>query len=249
MSQKGRCPELLRSQYELLTNSGRFMDEHSLQAHLTYQPKPLQFGTSGRRGNVIDLTQLEVYINALGELEFLQSLPADAGGISRGDEFFFAYDLRPSSTAFVSEQQGRGEIAQAIEQAITDAGMQPVNLGAIPTPALMYYALERKRGSIMVTGSHIPFERNGFKTSTSIGELQKKHEAPIGVRVEIVRERVYAQEYSSSPFNELGLFKTGHRELPPVNPHGREAYINRYLEFFRGQSLHGSRLLFTSTLR
>ena len=58
---------------------------------------------------------------ALGELEYLQSLPRATGGITRGDEFFFAFDLRPSSSAFVPEL-GRGEIAQAIERAIHDAG-------------------------------------------------------------------------------------------------------------------------------
>ena len=127
------------------------MNADSLRVNLDYEPQPLKFGTSGRRGAVIDLTQLEVYINALAELEYLQSLPASEGGISRGDPFYFAYDLRPSSTRFVPEQGGRGEIAQAIERAIRDAGMQPVNLGAIPTPALTFFAL----------ASHLP--RSGFQ--------------------------------------------------------------------------------------
>src|SRR5271170_926381 len=108
----------------------------SLESHLTYQPRELTFGTSGRRGEVIHLTQLEIYINALAELTYLQGLPPSQGGIVRGQEFFFACDLRPSSASYVTEQGGRGEIAQAIERAIRDAGMQPVFLGRIPTPAL-----------------------------------------------------------------------------------------------------------------
>jgi len=118
----------------------------SLEASLTYQPQVLEFGTSGRRGKVIDLTQLEVYINALAELEYLQSLIPSEGGIMRGKEFYFGRDLRPSSTSFVPEEDGRGEIAQAIVAAIRDAGMIPVNVGEVPTPAVMCYAVARAKG-------------------------------------------------------------------------------------------------------
>ena len=102
---------------------------HTLRSSLQYEPRELEFGTSGRRGKVVDLTQLEVYINALAELEYLQSLDPSEGGIVRGEEFFFARDLRPSSDSFVPEMEGRGEIAQAIVAAIRDAGMRAVNLG------------------------------------------------------------------------------------------------------------------------
>ena len=115
----------------------------SLRSSLTYEPLELQFGTSGRRGKVVDLTQLEIYINALAELEYLQSRGPSEGGIIRGEEFFFARDLRPSSDSFVPEQGGRGEIAQAIAAALRDAGMRAVNLGLIPTPAVTCYALAR----------------------------------------------------------------------------------------------------------
>src|SRR5271166_2310951 len=111
-------------------------DAIPLRTRLGYQPRELRFGTSGRRGLVADLTQLEVYINALAELEYLQTLPQADGGIVKGEEFYFAYDLRPSSSTYVAAEQGRGEIAQAIERAIQDAGLKSVNLGCIPTPAL-----------------------------------------------------------------------------------------------------------------
>src|SRR5258708_30856624 len=165
----------------------------SLRASLDYEPQVLKFGTSGRRGEVIHLTQLEVYLNALAELEYLQSLPAAEGGIRRGDPFYFARDLRPSSSRFVPEQGGRGELAQAIERAIRDAGMKPVNLGRIPTPALTFYALQHGQGSMMITGSHIPFDRNGYKTNSAKGELLKKDEGPIDARVEQIRQRLYTQ--------------------------------------------------------
>src|SRR5215472_3813204 len=185
----------------------------SLRSRLVYQPQELKFGTSGRRGEVIHLTQLEVYINVLAELGYLQSRSVSEGGIIRGEEFYFAYDLRPSSSTYVEEQQGRGEIAQAVERAIRDAGMRPVNLGRIPTPALAHYAFSLGKGSIMITGSHIPFDRNGYKTNTARGELLKTDEKPISRAVELVRERVYNESFVQSLFDERGLFKSGHREL------------------------------------
>src|ERR1700761_3038598 len=170
----------------------------SIQSRLNFTPQVLKFGTSGRRGLVADLSQLEIYINVLGELRYLQTLNKEQGGIRPGDSFYIATDLRPSSTQFVAEQGGRGELAQAILRAVADAGMSPVFLGAIPTPALTVYALERQSGSIMVTGSHIPFDRNGYKTNTSMGELLKEHEDPIAASVLSAREQTYKQPFDNS---------------------------------------------------
>jgi len=215
----------------------------TLASRLTYRPRELRFGTSGRRGLVADLTQLEVYTNVLGELEYLQSLAPEDGGVLRGDEFFVAYDLRPSSTAFVEGENRRGEICQAVERALKDAGMRPVNLGAIPTPALACYAFSRRKGSIMVTGSHIPFDRNGYKLNTSRGELLKEQEDPINQAVRRVRERLNAQPFGESLFDETGMLKEGHREPGPVSDEARQAYIRRYREFFAGCSLAGKRIV------
>ena len=215
----------------------------SLRGSLNYEPQVLSFGTSGRRGEVVHLTQFEVYINASAELEYLLSRPQAEGGIVRGEEFYFANDLRPSSTRLDPQFGGRGEMAQAICCAIADAGLQPVYLGALPTPALTCCALERRRGSMMITGSHIPFERNGYKTNTAHGELLKKDEAPINALVGRVRERLYTQPAAQSLFNPAGMFKSGHLELPPVLEAARTSYLRRYLDFFAGRTLRGRRLL------
>ena len=122
--------------------------------------------------------------------------------------------------------------------------MKPVNLGAVPTPALAYLAFSRGKGSIMVTGSHIPFDRNGYKTNTSCGELLKEQEEPIGRAVERVRQALYNQPFSSSAFDADGRFKSGHAELPAPVDDARAAYAQRYSGFFAGQSLNGMRLLF-----
>lgn len=217
--------------------------QNTLRDSLAYEPQILKFGTSGRRGEVIHLTQLEIYLNAAAELEYLLSLPATDGGIRKGDDFYIAYDLRPSSTRISAEQGNRGELAQAIVQAITDAGLKPINLGPLPTPALTYYALVQGKGSMMITGSHIPFERNGYKTNSAQGELLKKDEDPINQRVEQVRQRLYSQPADKSLFNPQGMFKIGPRPLPPETPVARDAYLRRYTDFFGPSALAGLRLL------
>jgi phosphomannomutase len=204
----------------------------TLQAALVYQPQELKFGTSGRRGEVIHLTDLEIYINVLGELEYLQSLSPEQGGIVSGDEFFYALDLRPSSF----------RLAAAIERAIRDAGMKPRNMGRVPTPGLMAYALSKHRGSIMVTGSHIPFDRNGYKLNTSRGELLKEHETPVNEAVRRVRERVYSQSSADSIFDKHGMFKDPPEQLARVSDSVLLSFPQRYLDFFGYRSLSGLRL-------
>ncbi len=218
------------------------MSPITLRDSLDYEPVPLKFGTSGRRGEVVHLTQLEIYINALAELEHLLGLPPAQGGLAAGSEFYYATDLRPSSTRLSPAQGGRGEIAQAVHQAILDAGLRPVYLGPIPTPALTSYALQNRCGSIMVTGSHIPFDRNGYKTNSAKGELLKSDEAPINARSELVRQRIYSQAFESSLFDPHGMLKAGSQALPAPDPRGVSAYLNRYLDFFPPQALSGLKL-------
>ena len=206
----------------------------TLRAHLNHSPNELRFGTSGRRGLIADLTQLEIYINVTAEIEYLQSLPPEEGGVGKGAEFYFALDLRPSSP----------HLCEAVEQAVDDSGMRGVNLGRIPTPALMLHALSKNCASIMVTGSHIPFDRNGYKLNTSRGELLKHHEAPIGAKVAEVRERIYSQPFESALFDESGTLRS-RRAPSPAQDSGRDCYIARYLDFFSGQpgSFAGKRIL------
>jgi phosphomannomutase len=215
--------------------------EGSLGASLDHEPVALAFGTSGRRGLLKDLSQLEVYLNALSEIEYLKSLDAEQGGVHSGDPFYFAADLRPSSTTI--DSNGRGGLAQAIYQAIVDAGLEPQYLGQIPTPALTAFALARGKGSIMVTGSHIPFDRNGFKTNTAIGELLKHHEQPIAVVVSTVRQRLYSEMLADSLFNASGMMKLQDSLLPEADLRAEREYVQRYLNFFGPDALKGLTVL------
>jgi phosphomannomutase len=53
--------------------------------------------------------------------------------------------------------------------------------GTLPTPALALRCLSLGAPAIMVTGSHIPFDRNGIKFYTPVGEILKSDEAAISV--------------------------------------------------------------------
>ena len=170
-------------------------------------PTALTFGTSGLRGLVTDITDLEAYINTRG---FLNYVGAREGAVA------LAGDLRPSTD----------RILAAVARAIEDAGCSVDFLGKIPTPALTYCALERSQPSVMVTGSHIPFDRNGIKFGKRDGEVLKDDEAGILEAVAEVREAEYRRSREESSFGDDGMLHDT-RPLPPVNNDGSELYIGR----------------------
>lgn len=118
-----------------------------------------KFGTSGLRGLVVELTEAVVtdYVTA-----FLAN--CDTGGT-----IYVGYDLRESSLG----------IAEFVHNAARAIGIHVVDCGAIPTPALALAADKAKAGAIMVTGSHIPADRNGLKFYTTRGEILKDDETLI----------------------------------------------------------------------
>lgn len=116
-----------------------------------------KFGTSGLRGLVAELTPelVSAYVRA-----FLRTCPVGPG-------LFVAHDLRPSSP-------GIAEIVIATARAY---GIDVANCGAVPTPALALAA--KGAGAVMVTGSHIPADRNGLKFYMPSGEISKSDESAI----------------------------------------------------------------------
>ncbi len=198
------------------------------------QPTPLAFGTSGLRGLVTDLTDLEAYLNTRGFLEYLREI----GELRPGVAVSVAGDLRPSTDG------AERSILRAVVRAIEEAGLAVDYLGKLPTPALTYYALEQGRPSVMVTGSHIPFDRNGLKFNKCTGEVLKDDEPGILRAVARVRHREYARPRPTSLFADDGMFKAGPgRALPPENPQARQEYLRRYVDFFPAQALRGQRLV------
>lgn len=63
--------------------------------------------------------------------------------------------------------------------AVAAMGFVPVDCGALPTPALALHAMATGSAAIMVTGSHIPADRNGLKFYLPTGEITKDDEAGI----------------------------------------------------------------------
>lgn len=118
-----------------------------------------KFGTSGLRGLVSDLTP---EVTGAHVRAFCRSCPT-------GGRVFLGHDLRPSSPA----------IAADVAAAAMRAGVEVVHCGAVSTPALALAAMAAGGAAIMVTGSHIPADRNGLKFYLPGGEITKADEAAI----------------------------------------------------------------------
>lgn len=118
-----------------------------------------KFGTSGLRGLVSELEPdlISQYIQA-----FVLACPI-------GTAIFVGRDLRPSSP----------RIAANVIAAARATGCDVVDCGALPTPALARVAMTAGAAAVMVTGSHIPADRNGLKFYLPTGEITKADETTI----------------------------------------------------------------------
>jgi len=123
------------------------------------------FGTSGVRALVDDLTPEVVSAYARA---FVLALRA-AGEPGAAARAWIGWDLRPSSPA----------IAAAVCAGLEAEGCEPLLVGPTPTPALAHAAWRAGEPAVMITGSHIPFDRNGIKFHTAVGEISKADEASI----------------------------------------------------------------------
>lgn len=201
-------------------------------AFLASAPVALQFGTSGLRGLVRDMTDLEVYINTRGFLRFLR----ERGLIAPGQVVALAEDLRDTDPSTGLSSSPR--IARAVACAVRDAGCVVLHCGRIPTPALACFAMhatERPMPCIMVTGSHIPADRNGIKFYGLHGEVLKHEEADILAAVAVCRAEEYVRDPASTPFDGQGMF----REQPAPEPFDAAAeafYRRRYVEPWDGRT-------------
>lgn len=171
------------------------------------------FGTSGARGLVTQMADLVCYSYTYAFLAYCEkNYPSEKAVAIAGD-------LRPST----------GRILRAIATAAEDSGWKVIYSGRIPSPAIALYGIEKSLPTIMVTGSHIPADRNGIKFNHPKGEISKKDES--GIRSE-------SFELDASKFGDDGMLKNP-VELPLENSEAREIYERRYLEFFGENSLSG----------
>ncbi|GAM69551.1 phosphomannomutase [Vibrio sp. JCM 19236] len=166
----------------------------------------VKFGTSGARGLV---TQFTDDVCAAFTGAFIGCMKA---------EFTFtkiaiAIDNRPSSY----------HMAKACAAAAKLNGIDVEYYGVIPTPALAYTSMQDEVPCIMVTGSHIPFDRNGLKFYRPDGEITKLDE-----------HRILSLEIEVPEIDELSELK--------VSDKAAKQYVNRYTSLFNEDLLAGKRI-------
>ncbi len=180
----------------------------------------VKFGTSGARGLAQAMTDRVCYAYALG---FLQHA-AQAGTLRPGGDVGIAGDLRPSTE----------RIMTACARAAADFGMRPRHFGRIPSPALAAYCIEHGMPSMMITGSHIPDDRNGIKFNLPTGEILKQDEE--GIR----RQTVLLPQDLFDPAGRL--VAAAALALPATDPAAYDAYLARYLDYLPAGCLEGMRV-------
>ncbi|MBT1445090.1 phosphomannomutase [Shewanella sp. JM162201] len=165
----------------------------------------VKFGTSGARGLVTQFTDRVCGAFTLAFLTTLQTRQP----VTR---LAVAIDRRPSSP----------DMAAACIGAARALGIEVDYMGTVPTPALALYALDKKIPAIMVTGSHIPFDRNGLKFYRPDGEIDKQDEADILA--------------CKAP---LPAFEP---QRPEPSNDARRLYCKRYMAMFPDTPLDGMRI-------
>lgn len=165
----------------------------------------VKFGTSGLRGLSDDLVGS---VSALYATAFCQHM--SALGHAAGSPIAIARDFRPSSP----------EIAATVMAAIQRAGYEPVDCGTIPTPALALYASSIGAAALMVTGSHIPADRNGIKFYRPDGEIDKRDEEAITRLAKSLEDDATATEVArgtgkSAEAEAADLFLRRNKDLLP----------------------------------
>ncbi len=186
---------------------------------------PIKFGTSGVRGLVAEMTDLECCLYAKAFLRYLkQRTGAKAVAL--------AGDYRSSTP----------RIMEAVAYAICGEGLRVDYCGYVPTPAVLNQGVRNDMASIMVTGSHIPDDRNGIKFNMPWGEVLKADEKAISAGYASLKAELPGDQ---AVFDESGMFQTGaDRNLGEANQAAGEDYVRRYTEFFPDTCLAGLKIVF-----
>lgn len=173
----------------------------------------VKFGTSGVRGLVEDMTDRVCYAYTYAFLQYLDGTEKNHSN----KVVAIAYDYRDSSP----------KIFMACCQAAIERGYTVINAGNIPTPAIALYGIKREIPVIMVTGSHIPDDRNGIKFYLPDGEVRKTDE--IAIMDEVI-------SISDWLFNANGMLIHA-QQIPDIDISANKEYITRYINFFPNNAL------------
>ena len=178
----------------------------------------VKFGTSGARGLAGDMTDEVCYAYTWAFLQYLEEI----GQMPGKSVVAIGGDLRASTERIMS----------AAARAVKDRGHVAENCGKLPSPALANYGINKGIPTVMVTGSHIPEDRNGIKYTRIEGEILKEDESGIKRQTVVIREGV---------FDGKGMF-AGEEPAPVENPQASMSYVSRYLDFFPKGCLRGKRI-------
>lgn len=180
----------------------------------------VRFGTSGARGLVSAMTDRVCYAYTRG---FLQML-IERAAVQRPYRVAIAGDRRSSTP----------RIMCAVAKAARDLDFEVINGGLIPSPAVALFGLEEHMAAIMVTGSHIPDDRNGIKFNKPTGELLKRDESALmSQQVEIPEQ-----------FDALGMILPAvNQQLPPVHAAIASRYVERWIKAVKRNALQGKRIV------
>ncbi|MDR1053975.1 MAG: hypothetical protein LBL39_07340, partial [Planctomycetaceae bacterium] len=181
----------------------------------------VRFGTSGIRGLVDKMTDMVCFAYTIGFLQYAIKTS------SAFDRVAVAYDLRTSSP----------RIALVVRRAIDALGLTPIDCGMISSPAVALYGLQEKIPSIMVTGSHIPEDRNGVKFNLPNGEILKHDEAAIRQETVKIPKDLFDQSGALRKLDEAPKTQSD-------NGAAKQNYINRFVRAFPKDVLSGSRIGF-----
>lgn len=166
----------------------------------------IAFGTSGARGLVEQFTD---EVCAAFTVAFISAMKRSF----HFERIALGLDRRPSSPA----------MAAACTSAAKAMGLAVDDYGVLPTPALALKAMADGVPCIMITGSHIPFDRNGIKFYRPDGEISKADEQAILT--------------ANTSLPALGTIT---RES--VSDTANAAYAARFSEWFPGTPLKGVRV-------
>ncbi|TCQ29591.1 phosphomannomutase [Rhizobium sp. PP-CC-3G-465] len=175
----------------------------------------LKFGTSGLRGLSVDLEGPAAALYATAFAHYLLS----TGQAKPGDTVLIARDFRASSPAVSAIAAG----------ALLRAGLSVLDCGTVPTPALALHALATRSAALMVTGSHIPSDRNGIKFYRPDGEIAKADEQAITQAADALRASQTAIDATPA-------------EVPTIEATVRDLFFARNVRLLPERALSGLRV-------
>jgi phosphomannomutase len=165
----------------------------------------IAFGTSGARGLVEQFTD---DVCAAFTTAFLAEMKKHF----QFERLAIGIDRRPSSP----------DMAAACAGAAKALCLGVDYYGVLPTPAIALQAMTDGIPAIVITGSHIPFDRNGIKFYRPDGEISKSDEHAI--------------------LNNQSPLPNYQPALPEISSRAKDLYVARYTALYPNTALSGLRI-------